>query len=269
MHGLAELPLPEPPPLVEICNLSPSTDTRRDWTSLERVKAFGQFIGTHLERIADGEEPVFQIAWNSAASGPVAERVARMKEEGKGLSGEWLRLNNRPPFFLNPACMKVLAGHTGPVNAVCMTPDGKQAVSSSDDKTLRVWSLDSGKCVVLCLGDQFKSTAAQVTGLVANMGAGRGAMITMENFSLARPVTTAVRLWLSDRSTWDTHLTALCPWCGGRFDADLFFKRPGFIRRVLGARSTYVLKSPDIDCPIPECGKPLRLNPFVCDHRGG
>ena len=93
--------------------------------------------------------------------------------------------------------MKVLAGHTGPVNAVCMTPDGKQAVSSSDDKTLRVWSLDSGKCVVLCLGDQFKSTAAQVTGLVANMGAGRGAMITMENFSLARPVTTAVRLWLS------------------------------------------------------------------------
>ena len=74
-------------PWFEICNLSPSTDTRRDWTSLERVKAFGQFIGTHLERIADGEEPVFQIAWNSAASGPVAERVARMKEEGKGLWG--------------------------------------------------------------------------------------------------------------------------------------------------------------------------------------
>ena len=65
MHGLAELPLPEPPPLVEISPIL-LTDTRRDWTSLERVKAFGQFIGTHLERIADGEEPVFQIAWNMA-----------------------------------------------------------------------------------------------------------------------------------------------------------------------------------------------------------
>eukprot|EP00741_Cyanophora_paradoxa_P018180 tig00021038_g17553.t1 len=35
-------------------------------------------------------------------------------------------------------------GHTKSVNAVAVTPDGKRAVSGADDKTLRVWDLESG-----------------------------------------------------------------------------------------------------------------------------
>ena len=31
------------------------------------------------------------------------------------------------------------------VNAVAVTPDGQRAVSASDDKTLKVWDLDSGR----------------------------------------------------------------------------------------------------------------------------
>ncbi|HEX8397559.1 MAG TPA: TIR domain-containing protein [Pyrinomonadaceae bacterium] len=40
----------------------------------------------------------------------------------------------------------VLKGHSKDVYAVAVTPDGKQIVSGSKDKTLRVWDLASGQC---------------------------------------------------------------------------------------------------------------------------
>ena len=40
--------------------------------------------------------------------------------------------------------MRTLQGHTGLVNAVAVTPDGRQAISASDDRTLKVWDLASG-----------------------------------------------------------------------------------------------------------------------------
>jgi len=42
---------------------------------------------------------------------------------------------------------KVLRGHKGEVNFVAVTPDGRLAVSGSFDNTVRVWDLESGKCV--------------------------------------------------------------------------------------------------------------------------
>jgi WD40 repeat protein len=38
-------------------------------------------------------------------------------------------------------CTSVLEGHTSVVTSVSVSPDGKQVVSGSDDKTLRVWDL--------------------------------------------------------------------------------------------------------------------------------
>jgi WD40 repeat protein len=42
---------------------------------------------------------------------------------------------------------RTLTGHTDIVNDVCCTPDGKIAVSASDDATLRVWNLQTGECM--------------------------------------------------------------------------------------------------------------------------
>ncbi|MBE8968273.1 hypothetical protein IQ277_19230 [Nostocales cyanobacterium LEGE 12452] len=39
------------------------------------------------------------------------------------------------------------------VNAVAITPDGGQAVSASQDKTLRLWDLNSGSCLHTWTGD--------------------------------------------------------------------------------------------------------------------
>ncbi len=41
--------------------------------------------------------------------------------------------------------MRTLAGHSDSVFAVAATPDGKHAVSASDDDTLKVWDLESGR----------------------------------------------------------------------------------------------------------------------------
>jgi WD40 repeat protein len=40
---------------------------------------------------------------------------------------------------------RTLASYTDRVNGVAVTPDGRRAVSASDDGTLKVWDLESGK----------------------------------------------------------------------------------------------------------------------------
>jgi len=44
-------------------------------------------------------------------------------------------------------CLRTLEGHTNIVNTVCLTPDGRYAVSGSRDSTLRVWDIETGQCL--------------------------------------------------------------------------------------------------------------------------
>lgn len=41
--------------------------------------------------------------------------------------------------------LRVLEGHMGSVTAVALTPEGRQAASASEDRTLRVWDLGTGQ----------------------------------------------------------------------------------------------------------------------------
>src|SRR5205814_7953599 len=38
-----------------------------------------------------------------------------------------------------------LTGHTEALRSVCVSPDGKRLLTSSDDKTLRLWDAHTGK----------------------------------------------------------------------------------------------------------------------------
>ncbi len=46
----------------------------------------------------------------------------------------------------SPELIRTLVGHEEPVTAVAVTPEGSRAVSASEDRTLKVWDLASGRC---------------------------------------------------------------------------------------------------------------------------
>ncbi len=56
-----------------------------------------------------------------------------------------------------------MTGHSSEVNALAVTPDGKQAVSASDDQTLKVWDLVSGRELRTLTGHSNSVNAVAVT----------------------------------------------------------------------------------------------------------
>jgi WD40 repeat protein len=59
--------------------------------------------------------------------------------------------------------VRTVQGHSGPVWAVAATPDGRQAISGSDDKTLKLWDLETGKVVRTLEGHSGRVYAVAVT----------------------------------------------------------------------------------------------------------
>jgi WD40 repeat protein len=50
--------------------------------------------------------------------------------------------------------LHTLTGHQQPVSAIAFSPDGQQLVSSSFDKTIKLWNVNSGKCLKTFTGHQ-------------------------------------------------------------------------------------------------------------------
>jgi WD40 repeat protein len=64
-----------------------------------------------------------------------------------GKAWPWLRPLSPSLTAPGGPLIRTLEGHTGGVNAVAMTPDGRRAVSASTDRTLRLWDLESGQTI--------------------------------------------------------------------------------------------------------------------------
>ena len=124
-------------------------------TRLDRIRTFSQFViaESHI-LLKVGSMPNFciQHAYNYARSGPVAvaaEHLIDTEDVGVLLL---LPSTHRSEYNPHPALLKTieintLEGHTDGGFSVSITPDGKTAVSGSEDNTLRVWDIESGQCL--------------------------------------------------------------------------------------------------------------------------
>lgn len=181
--------------------------------------------------------------------------------------------------------MATLTGHSDVVWGVAVTPDGRLAVSASDDHTSRVWRLRDGTLLATFTGEgvgRSCAVASDRSAIVAGDALGRVHVLRLEGiqtFPIELPILTPHRIWLygehGNRGRWANHLTAECHWCGQHFpvpdetlgaitaiirDADLSPDRSPCLELPAEAWDEPRLLS---ECPL--CHNPLRVNPFVLD----
>jgi len=92
----------------------------------DKTKLAGQLLG----RLLSFERP---------------EIVDLLEQAKKWCENSWFRpltANLTPP---GGPLIRTLTGHSGWVNAVAISPDGKRAVSASGDETLKLWDLEQGR----------------------------------------------------------------------------------------------------------------------------
>jgi WD40 repeat protein len=77
----------------------------------------------------------------------------------------WAWLRPLKPSLPAPGgpLIRTFEGHEGRVLAVAVTPDARRAVSGSDDKTLRIWDLDSGQILRTLQGHSGSVNALAIT----------------------------------------------------------------------------------------------------------
>ncbi len=133
----------------------PADAARRDV-----LAAFEERVRLEASRIAQAPEWLFpalynHLRWLDAPDGPLyrlceAAVDRRQGQNGVLTSGQSAalplllrsRLDPRPE---PPLWLRSLEGHTGSVEAVAVSPDGRFIVSGSWDNTLKVWDTDSGR----------------------------------------------------------------------------------------------------------------------------
>jgi len=218
----------------------------KNLTCLEKIEAFSRFVnGSAHEFVKNALNiPKFciQQAYNSSEGGMVADQAEELIKKINDLPLFLKKKGTRKSYNPCPVLLKTFEGHehTGYVNTVAITPDGKTAVSGSDDTTLRVWDLISGKCLAsVALSSMFLVAAIAGNSFVVVDGSDKANSFDLMNHYPGPHILTA---WHDPDG--DTHAFG-CTHCR---------KWTEIPASALGT-----------EMPCPKCGKRVKLNPFVIE----
>lgn len=149
--------------LIEDYNLAIKSDVLLNLEQRETL----ELIAGALRRSAHVlEEDTTQLAgqlWGRLLSFDRPEIVALLEQAKQKQEKPWFRplaANLTPP---GGPLIRTLTGHSDSVNAVAITPDGKQAVSGSDDTTLKLWDLATGSELATLRGHSSSVLAVAIT----------------------------------------------------------------------------------------------------------
>jgi WD40 repeat protein len=81
--------------------------------------------------------------------------------------------------------LATLEGHGGWVTAVAVTPDGRRAVSGSDDGMLKLWDLEQGTVLATFTADQDITAVAAISDRLFLAGDGGGRVHLLELVQVA------------------------------------------------------------------------------------
>jgi WD40 repeat protein len=103
-------------------------------------------------------------------------------------------------------CVQTLVGHTEPVNAIAVHPDGVRIASSSDDRTVKFWDIPKGECLGTLPGhpDPVSAIALRSDGRYLVSASGRTLMVWDTETA------TAAAAWVAESAV------SCCVWIGER-----------------------------------------------------
>ncbi|UCH95665.1 MAG: DUF4365 domain-containing protein [Candidatus Aminicenantes bacterium] len=138
-----------------------------DWLKLERQTLLfrdpthprRRFIPLLIDdlKIPDIIELFAPIDWRKPSDENYEKLLAACRPKEKKVAG----ITTNKEFVIKAEM--ILKGHIDVVYALAVTSDGKQLVSGSWDKTLKVWNLESGQCIATFKGHKGHVTGVSVT----------------------------------------------------------------------------------------------------------
>ena len=158
---------------------------------------------------------------------------------------------------------------------VTVTPDGRRAFSRSDDRTLRVWDLESGACVgLLVVAAPVYAAANSLGRVLAGTSTGEVLFLDTRNMPSGPGIVTVTKFSSGPGGRLDGPVTR-CPLCGVQFEP-----ASGIVSAIESLSSHLGPEhSPCLDLPgsafadprllsaCPHCARPLQFNPFFVEVR--
>ena len=119
------------------------TDPHGQEGGASRTQAFARFVVDHHCELSATPEQTVLLARSHGSTGPVAQQAESLSD---GFHHPWIARDPRPsPPASRTLRVRKLDEHTGAARAVAVAQDGRAAVSVSEDTTVRVWDLRSGR----------------------------------------------------------------------------------------------------------------------------